>query len=107
MPNVFPPDAEAIIYRPAPSPMTSGRYTKRPWRLEFRPRSAPWIEPLTGWTGSTDPLTQLALTFPSCEAAIAYAQRQELSLAGDVSQAGSCVVRPQLAWPDDEASIAA
>ena len=28
-----------------------------------------------GWTGSTDPMGQVRLTFPSREAAVAYAQR--------------------------------
>lgn len=32
-----------------------------------------------GWTGGRDPLPQLELTFPTLEAAIAYARRQGLS----------------------------
>jgi hypothetical protein len=31
-----------------------------------------------GWTGGSDPLVDLALTFPSLESAVAYAQRQGL-----------------------------
>jgi hypothetical protein len=57
-PTSFPADAEAIIYRSAKSAMTSGRAGLRSWILEFKPRSPLFIEPLMGWTGSTDPLSQ-------------------------------------------------
>ena len=45
---------------------------------EFEPRSRPFIDPLMGWTGSTDTLRQLKLRFPTREAAIDYARRQGL-----------------------------
>src|SRR5207247_9848760 len=41
-------------------------------------RSAPYIEPLMGWTGCDDTLSQVELTFPSAAAAVAYARRQGL-----------------------------
>jgi hypothetical protein len=44
----------------------------------FGPRSRPLIEPLMGWTGCDDTLSQVELTFPSAAAAIAYARRQGL-----------------------------
>jgi hypothetical protein len=68
----------ALIYRPAKSAMTSGRAGTHRWILEFEPQSAPFIEPLMGWTGSTDPLAQVRLAFPTREAAVAYAQHQGL-----------------------------
>jgi len=68
----------ALIYRPAKSTMTSGRAGTRRWVLEFEPQSAPFIEPLMGWIGSTDPMAQVRLAFPTREAAVAYAQRQGL-----------------------------
>jgi hypothetical protein len=74
----FPHDAQALIFCPARSTMTSGRAGTRVWRLEFTARSAPWIEPLMGWTGSADTLRQVSLSFPSREAATAYARRQRL-----------------------------
>jgi hypothetical protein len=77
-PTSFPADAEAVIYRPAKSAMTSGRAGLRCWILEFKPRSPLFIEPLMGWTGGTDPLAQVRLSFPSREAAKAYAWRQGL-----------------------------
>ena len=68
----------ALIYRPAKSAMTSGRGGTRRWILEFEPQSAPFIDPLMGWTGSTDPMVQVRLAFPTREAAVAYAHRQGL-----------------------------
>ena len=72
------PRRRAVIYKPAKSVTTSGRAGTKRWLLEFEPQSAPFIEPLMGWTGSTDPLAEVRLTFPSREAAVAYAQRHGL-----------------------------
>ena len=68
----------ALIYKPAKSSITSGRAGTKQWLLEYEPQSAPFIEPLMGWTGSTDPMVHLRLSFPSREAAVAYAERQGL-----------------------------
>ncbi|WP_346283722.1 NADH dehydrogenase ubiquinone Fe-S protein 4 [Bradyrhizobium pachyrhizi] len=70
--------AQAIIYKAAPSVMTSAPKQKREWRLRFERRTPLRIEPLMGWTEDDDPLAQLELSFPSAEAAVAYAHRQEL-----------------------------
>lgn len=75
-PSTFPLDAVAVIYRPTRSVTTSGLANTRQWKLRFERRSAPVIEPLMGWTGGDDTLAQIELTFPSIEAAIAYARRQ-------------------------------
>lgn len=77
--RAFPPDTTAIIYRPARSAMTSGKANTRYWKLRFEPRAAPLIEPLMGWTGGTDTLSQVELDFPSAEAAVAYAKRQGIN----------------------------
>jgi hypothetical protein len=74
----FPGDAQAVIYQPAPSPMTSGRAHLAQWKLRFERRSAPYIEPLMGWTAGDDTLTQVELSFPLMGSAIAYARRQGL-----------------------------
>lgn len=74
--RAFPPDTTAIIYRPARSAMTSGKANTRHWKLRFEQRTAPFIEPLMGWTGGTDTLSQVELDFPTAEAAIACAKRQ-------------------------------
>lgn len=76
--SLFPDDAIAVIYKPARSAMTSGTAGTRRWKLRFERRSAPFVEPLMGWTGSDDTLAQVKLSFPSAEAAIAYARHQGL-----------------------------
>src|SRR5689334_14368578 len=48
-----------VIYKPAKSAMTSGRAGTKQWLLEYEPQSAPFIEPLMGWTGSTDPTAHM------------------------------------------------
>jgi ETC complex I subunit conserved region len=74
----FPRDAVARIERPARSAMTSATAMPQDWRLVFERRSPPFVDPLMGWTGGRDPLAQLELSFPSLDAAVAYAQRQGL-----------------------------
>ncbi|WP_354270559.1 NADH dehydrogenase ubiquinone Fe-S protein 4 [Bradyrhizobium japonicum] len=44
--------------------MTSGRARAQRWTLRFERRSAPYIEPLMGWTGDDDPLSQVELSVP-------------------------------------------
>ena len=67
-----------VIFKPAKSAMTSGRARMNRWLLEFEPVGKSFIEPLMGWTGSSDPLAKMQLAFGSCEAAIAYAERHGL-----------------------------
>ncbi len=77
--RAFPPDATAMIYWPARSAMTSGKANTRRWKLRFEQRTAPFIEPLMGWTGAADTVSQVELDFPSAEAAIGYAKRQGIN----------------------------
>ena len=72
------PRRRVVIYQPAKSAMTSGRAGTKRWLLEYEPQSAPFIEPLMGWTGSADPMAQMELSFPTREAAVAHAERQGL-----------------------------
>jgi hypothetical protein len=77
--SACPHDAAAVIYKPSRSAMTSGKARAREWKLRFEPRSPRYIEPLMGWTGNDDTLAQIELTFPSAEAAVAYARRHGLN----------------------------
>ena len=77
--SVLPDDAVARIYRPARSVMTSARVSPKGWRLVFERRTVPFIEPLMGYSGSHDTLTQVELTFPTLESAIRYAERQGIA----------------------------
>jgi hypothetical protein len=76
--SVFPADAHALIYKPAHSVTMSAPKRRPQWRLQFERRSPLRVEPLMGWTEDDDPLTQVELSFPSAEAAVAYARRQGL-----------------------------
>ena len=77
--SVFPEDAVARIYRPSRVVTTSGKARAKAWRLVFERRTAPFIEPLMGYTGSRDTLTQVELSFPTLKSAIRYVERQGLS----------------------------
>lgn len=67
----------AVIYRPARSIMQRRPRPRRHWVLEFEPTHPPRIEPLMGWTASSDPFRPIRLTFPDRESAIAYAERND------------------------------
>jgi hypothetical protein len=64
----------ARIYQPAKSAMQSGKGRTRQWVLEFEPERAREIEPLMGWTASTDMRQQVSLDFDTKDEAVAYAQ---------------------------------
>jgi hypothetical protein len=66
----------ARIYRPAKNAMQSGRGKSQVWLLEFEDPSARSIEPLMGYTSSTNTDTQVRMTFETREEAIAFAQTQ-------------------------------
>jgi hypothetical protein len=64
----------ARIFRPAPNAMQSGRGNSKAWVLEHEPASAREIEPLMGYTSSSDTQTQVRLSFETLEEAEAYAR---------------------------------
>ena len=64
----------ARIYRPAKSAMSSGTAKTRQWVLEFSQASGREIDPLMGWTSSSDTQSQVRLRFATKEAALAYAE---------------------------------
>ncbi len=66
------------IYRPSKTAMQSGHRNTHRWILEFDTDSEKFVEPLMGWTGSTDTTSQLRLRFDSREAAVAFAERHGL-----------------------------
>jgi len=53
---------------------------KGEWRLEFEREDAQRADPLTGWAGSRDTRSQVKLSFPTREAAEAYAAREGITL---------------------------
>ena len=68
----------ARIYQPAKTATQSGWAKTRRWLLEMEPKSRHEADPLCGWLGSDDTDQQVALWFPSKEAAVAYAKRRGL-----------------------------
>ncbi|NBT33762.1 MAG: ETC complex I subunit [Rhodobacteraceae bacterium] len=65
----------ARIYMPARNAMQSGVAKSKSWVLEYAPASARSVDPLMGWTSSSDTQTQVKLSFDSKEAAIDYAKQ--------------------------------
>ena len=65
----------ARIFRPAPNAMQSGRGNSRQWVLVHELNAAKEIEPLMGYTSSTDTRQQVRLTFDTLEEATTYAER--------------------------------
>ena len=66
---------QARIYQRPKNAMQSGKALTDQWILEFAPLEAKKPDPLMGWAGSGDTREQVRLTFETCEAAQAYAER--------------------------------
>lgn len=69
----------ARIYQRPKNAMSSGRARTTIWVLDFAPAEPKRPDPLTGWAGSGDTRDQLRLTFPTQDAAVAYAEREGLA----------------------------
>jgi len=65
----------ARIYQPARNAMQSGKARTRKWFLDYEPEVPSQIEPLMGWTASTDMRSQISLEFDTLEEAVAYAEK--------------------------------
>lgn len=65
----------ARIYSPAKTAMQSGKAKTGYWVLDFDPEKPRKIDPLMGYTTSSDMKSQVRLTFDSKEEAIAYAEK--------------------------------
>jgi NADH dehydrogenase len=64
----------ARIYKPARTAMSSGVAKTHDWVLEFAPASAREIDPLMGWTSSSDTQAQVRMRFATKQAAVDYAK---------------------------------
>ncbi|NVJ69895.1 MAG: ETC complex I subunit [Alphaproteobacteria bacterium] len=69
---------KARIYQPVKNAMQSGTANTHHWMLEFEPEAARHIDPLMGWTSSSDMRSQVRMKFETQEEAEAYAQRNGL-----------------------------
>lgn len=84
----------ARIYKPARNAMQSGTAKSKDWVLEFAPASAREVDPLMGWTSSSDTQCQVRLKFPSKEAACDYAKEHGLEAVVQEPKTRKANVRP-------------
>lgn len=66
----------ARIFKAAKNAMQSGTAKTKDWQLDYEPEQPRVIEPLMGWTSSTDMKQQLTLRFETREEAVAYCERE-------------------------------
>ena len=64
----------ARIYRPSKSAMSSGTAKTRDWVLEYVNDTGRDVDPLMGWTSSSNTQAQVRMRFPTKEAALEYAE---------------------------------
>ncbi|GGA51577.1 ETC complex I subunit [Pelagibacterium lentulum] len=88
----------ARIYRPSPNAMQSGRGKSNEWVLVYEPEAPRSIDPLMGYTSSTDMKQQVRLRFSSLEEAEAYAVRE--GIAYSVQPAQNTTVK-KVSYPDN------
>ncbi len=67
-----------LIYQPSKHAMQSGKAKTRKWVLQYESEQARFVDPLMGWTGSSDMNTQIKLFFDTKERAISYAKERAI-----------------------------
>jgi hypothetical protein len=95
---VFSP-LSARIYKPSKTAMQSGLANTKAWALDFEPESARTVEPLMGWTSSSDMRQQVHLRFASKEEAVAYCERH--AIAYQVFDATPAPARRAISYSDN------
>lgn len=81
------------IYQQPKSAMQSGHGAQRNWVLEWQRQDPQRPDPLMGWIGGAETQSQVRLTFPTRDEAIAYAERH--GAAYDVEITEERVVKPK------------
>jgi hypothetical protein len=69
----------ARIYKPTKTAMQSGTARTQEWVLEHEPQAPGEIDPLMGYTGTSDTRAQVVLSFDTKDDAIAYAERHGIA----------------------------
>lgn len=85
----------ARIYQPAKTAMQSGSAKTHQWVLEFAPSSAREVDPLMGWTSSSDTQSQVRLRFDTRAAAEDYARARGLEFDVTEPKVRKPVIRPR------------
>lgn len=86
---------QARIYRPARNAMQSGAAKTKQWVLEFAPVAPRDVDPLMGWTGSSDMNSQVRLRFDSKDAALRYAEEHGLDAVVQDPKPRRANIRPR------------
>ena len=84
----------ARIYKPAKTAMSSGMAKTRDWVLEFAPATARQVDPLMGWTSSSDTQAQVRLRFDSKDAALEYARENGIDAQVQEPKKRKANIRP-------------
>ena len=85
----------ARIYSPAKTAMQSGNAKTGSWVLEFEREKPRKIEPLMGYTSSSDMNAQIRLEFPTLEAAKAFAEKEGIAYRVQAKRVDSLDVLPR------------
>ncbi len=89
----------ARIYRPSRGATQSGHARTKAWLLEYERTAALEIEPLMGWSGSSETESQVKMPFDTREEAIAFAEKRGISY--DVEDHPPERVRRGLSYSDN------
>lgn len=71
----------ARLFQPARNAMQSGTAKTKGWVMEFEPTGPRAIDPLMGWTSTSDASSQIRLRFDSRKAAEDYARDKGITLS--------------------------
>ncbi len=92
----------ARIFKPARNAMQSGTAKTKEWVLEYEPETARTVEPLMGWTSSSDMQQQVHLRFESSQEAVAYCERNGIAYSVQVPKE---TARRTMAYADNFAYL--
>jgi NADH dehydrogenase len=84
----------ARIYQPAKTAMSSGQAKTKGWVLEFVNDTGRDVDPLMGWTSSSDTQAQVRMRFDSKEAALSYAEAKGITATVTEPKKRKPVIRP-------------
>jgi len=85
----------ARIYQPARNAMQSGVAKTRGWVLEFDQASTREVDPLMGWTSSSDTQSQVRLAFDTIDAAQQYATARGIDFVVELPKPRKQNIRPR------------
>lgn len=71
-----------------------GSLDKGDWELLFEAANTRTIDPLMGWTGTSDTMSQVRMTFPSKDAAVAFALKNGIEVVVQPAHDRKFNIRP-------------